>query len=141
YLFAVRDITSLISRTVESSLSDVVVRKNVDDLFTTEKTAVQIQVQRQSQDLLDRYGCGVQISSISMESIVPPDEVLESFRDVASAREDRERIQREADSYANDVVPRARGEAARLAREAESYCQRKIDEATGDAARFTSLAV
>lgn len=140
YLYSSRDVTAVIAKSVESSLSDVAVRRHVDDLLTTEKIVVQQQVQGASQEILDRYGCGVFITNISIESIAPPDEVLDAFRDVASAREDRERIMREADSYANDIVPRARGEAARLQQEADAYCQSKISEAQGDASRFSSLA-
>jgi modulator of FtsH protease HflK len=141
YLVATKDVTAAIAKAVESSLSDVVVRRHVDDLLTTEKVAVQLQVQTASQALLDRYGCGIYLSNISIESISPPDEALDAFRDVASAREDRDRIMREADSYANDIVPRARGEAARLEQEAQGYRQSRISEARGDASRFTSLAV
>jgi membrane protease subunit HflK len=139
YLFSSVDVQSVLARTVESSLSAVVVRRRVDDLLTTEKVAVQQEVQSHSQGLLDTYGCGISLSSISIESIRPPDEALEAFRDVASAREDRERIKREADIYANEVVPRARGEAARWIAEANGYCERKISEAQGDAAKFESL--
>ena len=138
YLFSARDVTSVIARTVETILSSVVVRRPVDDLLTRDKIAVQNEVQTGAQELLHRFG--VSISSISIESIAPPDEVLEAFRDVASAREDRERIVRESESYSNDVVPRARGEAERLRQEASSYCERKVNEALGDAARFASLA-
>lgn len=140
YLFAAKDVTSVIARTVEAALSSVVVRHNVDDLLTTEKVAVQQQVQRVSQSLLDSHESGVSITNVSIESIAPPDEVLEAFRDVASAREDKDRIIRQAESYANDVLPRARGEATRLMEEASSYRQRKINEAQGDASRFISLA-
>ena len=138
YLFYARDVTSVIARTAEAALSAVVMRRAVDDLLTKEKVAVQNEVQTGAQQFLHRFG--VSISTVSIESISPPDEVLEAFRDVASAREDRERIVREAESYGNDVVPRARGEAERLRQEASSYCERKINEAMGDAARFTSLA-
>jgi membrane protease subunit HflK len=140
YLFNTREVSSLLARTVEAALSAVVARRKVDDLLTTDKVVVQQGVQSGSQQLLDRYGCGVSISSISIESMAPPGEVLDAFREVASAREDRERIKREADSYANQWVPRARGEAARLIAEATGYCERRINEAEGDAARFTSLA-
>jgi len=140
YLFAAKDVNAVIARSVESSLSEVVLQRKVDDLLTTEKVVVQQQVQGSAQGRLDNYHSGVYLSSISIESISPPEEVQEAFRDVASAREDRERIQREADSYANDIVPRARGEAARLWEEAEIYRQRKINEAQGEAVRFTRLA-
>jgi membrane protease subunit HflK len=140
YLFAARDITSIISRIAEASLTGVVVQRHIDDLLTTEKVVVQQEILKATQETLDHYGCGVHISSISIESIAPPEEVLEAFRDVASAREDRERIQRDAESYANDIVPRARGEAVRLREEAFAYGESKINEARGDAARFTRLA-
>ena len=140
YLFNARDVSSVIARTVESSLSFIAAQRKVDDLLTTGKVLVQNEVQKAAQGLLDRCGSGVAISSVSIESMAPPDEVLEAFRDVASAREDRERIKREADGYANDVVPKARGEAGRLTSEAEGYCERKVNEAAGDADRFHSLA-
>jgi modulator of FtsH protease HflK len=140
YLFVSKDVAALIAGVVESSLSDVVVRRQVDDLLTTEKVAVQQQVQADAQALLDCYRCGVYISNISIESVSPPAEVLDAFRDVASAREDRERIMREAESYSNNVVPRARGEASRLGLEAQGYFQSSVSEAKGDASRFASLA-
>jgi modulator of FtsH protease HflK len=140
YLFHASNVTSVIAKSVETALSAVIVRRRVDDLLTTEKVVVQQEVQSSAQNLLDEYRCGALISSISLESIAPPDEVLEAFRDVASAREDKDRIMQEAESYLNAVVPRARGEASRLTAEATSYCGRKINEAEGDAARFVSLA-
>jgi membrane protease subunit HflK len=140
YLFHAGDVTSVIAKSVETALSSVIVRRRVDDLLTTEKVVVQQEVQSSAQSLLDEYRCGALISSISLESVAPPDEVLEAFRDVASAREDKDRIMQEAESYSNAVVPRARGEAARLTAEATSYCERKVNEAEGDAARFVALA-
>jgi membrane protease subunit HflK len=112
----------------------------VDDVLTTGKLAVQNDVLATSQEALDRYGCGVSILGINIESIAPPPEVVEAFRDVASAREDRNRINREAQSYANETVAIAGGEAARLRSDAEAYRDRVIAEAEGEAARFESLA-
>ncbi|MCX5867555.1 MAG: hypothetical protein NT009_08815 [Proteobacteria bacterium] len=69
----------------------------------------------------------------------PPDEVLQAFRDVASAKEDKSRLTNEAEGYRNDVVPKARGEAAKLVKEAEAYKEVRIDRADGDAQRFLKL--
>ena len=140
YLFRYEEVTVAVARTVETALSRIVVQRKVDDLLTTEKVAVQQEVHNLAQQLLDAYQCGTAISSVSIESSTPPEEVLEAFNDVASAREDRDRIVQEARSYFNDMVPRARGQAAAIIEEANGYCQRKINEAEGDAARFTSLA-
>src|SRR4029434_11209107 len=79
YLFHASNVTSVIAKSVETALSAVIVRRRVDDLLTTEKVVVQQEVQSSAQSLLDEYRCGVLISSISLESIAPPDEVLEAF--------------------------------------------------------------
>ena len=71
----------------------------------------------------------------------PGDEIAinDAFKDVASAREDRERLRNEAEAYRNEVIPRARGEAERLVREAEGYKVERVNRAQGDAERFLSV--
>jgi membrane protease subunit HflK len=140
YLVRARDIGWLIATTAESALTGVVVGRQVDDVLTTGKLAVQTDVQAVCQASLDLYGCGVSILGVNIESISPPSEVVEAFRDVASAREDRNRITRQAQSYANETLAIARGEAARQTSEAGAYHDRVIAEAEGEAARFESLA-
>jgi len=140
YLVRVRDISRLIGATVETALTGVVVGRQVDDVLTSGKLAVQTDVQAWCQAALDRYRCGVSVLGVNIESISPPSEVVEAFRDVASAREDRNRITRQAQSYANETLAIARGEAARQSSEAGSYHDRVIAEAEGEAARFESLA-
>ena len=109
YLVRATDIKGLIASTAESALTRVVVERRVDDVLTTGKLAVQTDVQARCQEALDRYGCGVSVLGVNIESISPPPEVVEAFRDVASAREDRNRITRQAQSYANETVAIARG--------------------------------
>lgn len=140
YLFRFSDVEALLRATVESSLSAVVMRRGVDSLLTTEKVAVQQEVHQLAQEMAERYGAGVSILGVSLESVAPPEAVREAFNDVASAREDRDRIVREAQSYANEVLPVARGDAERLLRESEGYQESRTTRATGDAARFSSLA-
>lgn len=140
FLFDFRDVDELVRSTAETALSAVVTRRGVDNLLTTEKVAVQQDVHLLCQELLDSYGAGVSILGMSLESISPPEQVREAFNDVASAREDRDRIVREAQSYANEILPLARGEAIREMRESESYKESLTLRARGDAARFSSLA-
>jgi membrane protease subunit HflK len=140
YLFRARDVSALVASTARAALAQTVAGRRVDDLLTTEKGAVQERVQTLSQAALSRYDCGISVLGVVLDSIVPPDEVVDAFRLVASAREDSNRIVREAESYANGVVPVARGEAARLGQEALAYNTQRVDEATGDAARFTGVA-
>jgi membrane protease subunit HflK len=139
YLFRFGDVESMLRATVESSLSAVVMRRGVDSLLTTEKVAVQQEVHALAQELVDGYGAGISILGVSLESVAPPEAVREAFNDVASAREDRDRIVREAQSYANEVLPVARGDAERELRQSEAYLESRKQRAAGDAARFRSL--
>jgi membrane protease subunit HflK len=101
---------------------------------------VQQEVHALAQELVEGYDAGISILGVSLESVAPPEAVREAFNDVASAREDRDRIVREAQSYANEVLPVARGDAERELRESEGYLESRKQRAAGDAARFRSLA-
>src|SRR5918997_49406 len=91
------------------------------------------------QEILDRYGTGIQVSRVTMQNAQPPEQVQASFDDAVRASQDRERQKNEGQAYANDVIPKARGMAARLGEEAEGYRQRVIEQAEGDAARFRQV--
>jgi len=140
YLFRAVDVNGLVANATRGALAQVVAGRRVDDLLTTEKVAVQERVQQLAEATVVRYDCGVTLLSVGLDSIVPPDEVVEAFRLVAAAREDGDRIVREAESYANGVVPVARGEAAQKGQEALAYNTQVVNTATGDAARFTGVA-
>jgi membrane protease subunit HflK len=125
---------------VETELARRIGQSPVDSILTTGKTAIQEEVRAAAQKVIDRYGVGVRIASINIESVTPPPEAADAFRDVASARADGARIYNEALGYGNDLVPRARGEAQQMTEAAAAYKQSKIDEAKGDAARFDLVA-
>jgi membrane protease subunit HflK len=91
------------------------------------------------QEILDRYGTGINISKVTMQDAQPPQQVQAAFNDAVEAGQDRERQKNEGQTYANDVIPKAKGMAARLMQEAEGYRQKVIERAEGDAARFRSV--
>jgi membrane protease subunit HflK len=140
YLFRTSNVAQVVGATVETTLAEKVAAQTVDAILTSGKAAIQEDVRAASQRLLDEYRAGVVLSTINIESVTPPPEAADAFRDVASARADSSRIVNEAQGYANDVIPRARGQAQQLLEAAQGYRQRKIDEAQGDAARFTQVA-
>jgi membrane protease subunit HflK len=140
FLFRAQDVNQLVANATRGALAQVVAARHVDDLLTTEKVAVQERVQQLAEATVLRYECGVTLLGVVLDSIVPPDEVVEAFRYVAAAREDGDRIVREAESYANGVVPVARGEAAQRGEEAVAYNTQVVNAAAGDAARFTGIA-
>ncbi len=140
YLFGTQDVTRSVRAAVETEMARRIGLSPVDAILTTGKAAIQESVRSAAQKLIDHYGAGVRINSINIETVTPPPEAADAFRDVASARADGARIYNEALGYQNDLVPRARGEAQQMAAASEAYKQTKIDEAKGDAARFELVA-
>ncbi len=140
YLFQAQDVAKTVGAAVEAELARRISRRNVDAVLTTEKAAIQEEVSAAAQVRLNEYRTGVVISTVNIESVTPPPEAADAFRDVASARADAARIYNEAQGYANDVIPKARGEAQQALEAAMAYRQRKINEAHGDASRFTQVA-
>src|SRR5262249_47411278 len=110
------------------------------DILTTQKAAIQEEVRAAAQKVANDYRAGVLLASVNIESVAPPPEAADAFRDVASARADSARIVNEAQGYANDVLPKARGQAQQMTESAQAYKQRKTNEAIGDASRFTQVA-
>ncbi len=139
YLFQSQDVARAVGAAVESEMARRIATRNVDAVLTTEKAAIQEEVRAASQKRINDYRSGVLLSTINIESVTPPPEAADSFRDVASARADAVRIVNQAEGYANDVIPKARGEARQLIEESEAYKQRNINEAGGNASRFTQL--
>ena len=101
---------------VEAELARRIAHRGVDAVLTTEKVAIQEEVRAAAQKRINDYRAGVQLSTVNIESVTPPAEAADAFRDVASARADTDRIVNEAEGYANDLIPKARGEAQQMTR-------------------------
>jgi modulator of FtsH protease HflK len=140
YLFRAEKVERTVGAAVETALAGRIAARKVDAVLTTEKQSIQEEVRAAAQKLLNDYRAGVLLSTVNIESAVPPPEAAEAFRDVASARADSARIVNEAQGYANDLVPKARGQAQQLLEQSLAYKERKINEAQGDALRFTQVA-
>jgi modulator of FtsH protease HflK len=140
YLFHLTDVTRTTSAAVETELARQIGRNEVDAILTTAKLPIQDAVLAGAQKRLDDYASGVRLSTINIESVSAPPEAVDAFRDVASARADTARIISEAQSYANDLLPRARGEAQQTIESAKAYRTAGVNEASGDAARFSAVA-
>jgi membrane protease subunit HflK len=139
YLFQSQDVARAVGVAVESEMARRIATRDVDAVLTTEKAAIQEEVRAAAQKRINDYRSGVLLSTINIESVTPPPEAADAFRDVASARADAVRIVNQAEGYANDVIPKARGEARQLIEASEAYKQKSINDAAGDAARFTQL--
>jgi membrane protease subunit HflK len=139
FLFNIRDPDGTVRAAAEAAMREVVGRTPIDQVLTEGKEQVQVEAQRVLQEILDRYGSGIEVVTLKLQDVDPPGEVSDAFKDVISAQQDKERLINEARGYANDVVPRARGQAAQLVNEAEGYRGARIREATGAAKRFVAL--
>jgi membrane protease subunit HflK len=139
YLFGTREPDDTLRQAAESAVRDVIGSSLMDAVLTGERAQLAAEVRKRLQATLDRYGTGLQVNVFNLQNARPPQEVREAFDDAISAREDRERIESEAEAYASRIVPEARGDAARIRTEAEGYKAAAIARSEGDAARFTLL--
>jgi membrane protease subunit HflK len=139
FLFNTRDPRTTIKSVTESSLREVMGRTPIQPALGPLREQIADDVMKQAQQILDGYKAGVRIVQVLPQTVDPPAAVIESFRDVQRANTDAERIRNQAQSYANDIVPRARGEASRIVAIAEGDRQAAIARATGEAARFDSV--
>src|SRR5579871_5082144 len=139
YLFNIQNPEGTVKAVAESAMREVVGRTNIQPILTGARTTTEQNVQELMQRTLDNYGSGIQIQQVQMGKVNPPAQVIQSFNDVQNARTDFERLQNEAQSYANGVVPDSRGRAAQIAQVAEGYKQQAVAEARGQSARFLKV--
>jgi membrane protease subunit HflK len=117
----------------------VIGRTPIQPALTQLRAQIESDVHKQTQEILDRYKAGVEITQVQLQKVDPPAAVVESFRDVQRANTDAERMRNEAESYRNDIVPRARGDAARIIAEGQGIKAATVARATGEAQRFDSV--
>ncbi len=139
YLFNGRDPDLTLSQAAESAVREVVGKSQMDYVLTEGRAEVGASTQQLLQEALDEYGTGLEVTSVNLQDVQPPEQVQSAFEDAIRAREDEQRLKNEAEAYSNDVVPKARGAAARKIEEATAYKQSVMARAQGDASRFDAL--
>lgn len=123
----------------EASLRTVVGRHNIDEALTSGKFMIQEESKELIQNILDKYNTGILVVAVQLQDVSPPEQVIAAFKDVASAKEDKNRMVNQAEGYRNDIIPKARGEAQAQIREAEGYKEARIARAEGDVSKFNSV--
>ena len=139
FLFNIQDPQETVKSVAETAMREVVARNPIQTVLTGGRAQIEIDTQKIMQEILDFYESGIQITQVQTQKADPPKEVIDSFRDVQAAKADKERLQNEADAYANDVIPRARGEAAQIVQQAEGYKRQVVASAEGEASRFLAI--
>ncbi|MDX1500166.1 MAG: FtsH protease activity modulator HflK [Woeseiaceae bacterium] len=139
YLFNVVEPELTLQDVTESALREVVGTTTLETLVTARRDEIASRTQEVLQNTLDNYGAGINVTSISLETVNYPDSVQSAVDDAQKARNDSERYQLEADAYARDVIAKAKGDAARVLEDARGYRDRVTADAEGEAARFEAL--
>ena len=139
YLFNLAEPEETIRAVSESAMREVIARSELAPILNRDRQVIADEAQELIQSTLDQYDSGVNILRLNLDKADPPRDVIDSFREVQAAEQQRDRLEREADAYANRVLAGARGEAAQTLEEAEGYRAQQVNEAQGEAARFTSV--
>lgn len=139
YLFNLRDPDVTVKDAMESAVREIVGKSTIDFVLFEGRGQISSVTRELLQGIMDEYGSGIYIQKVNLEKSLPPDPVKAAFSDAIKSREDYDRYIKEAEAYANSILPQARGEAARLLQEADAYRDRVIANSEGEAKRFLKL--
>lgn len=135
-LFNIRNPRETIRKISEAVMRQVVGDSSVNEVLTTRRVEINLQVQDKLQQILDSYDCGIYIVTVKLQDVNPPDPVKPSFNEVNEAKQEREKMVNQAWEAYNKAIPLARGEAEKTIRSSEGYALNRINRAKGDAAKF-----
>jgi len=139
YLFNLRDPQSTIRAVSESAMREIIAASELAPILNRDRQQIADNAKILIQATLDSYDAGLNIVRVNLDKADPPREVIDAFREVQAAEQTRDRLERQADAYANQVLAGARGEAARLLEEAEGYRAQTVNQAEGEASRFVAV--
>ena len=139
HLFNLAGPTETIRAVSESAMREVIGRSQLSPILNRDRALISQQVQTLIQQTMDSYEAGVNILRVNFDRADPPPEVIDAFRDVQAAAQDRNTQESQAEAYANRALAEARGQAAQVLQEAEAYRAQTVNEAAGEAARFKAI--
>jgi membrane protease subunit HflK len=139
YLFNVRNVQGTIRDISETSMRQVVGDHSVDEVIILSRKDIAIRVQQLIQEYLDGYEMGVDVVTVNLQDVNPPEPVQPAFNEVNEAKQEKERIINQAWESYNTVIPKARGQAEQTIRRAEGYATDRVNRARGDAEKFLAV--
>ena len=139
YLFNLRDQQMTIRAVSESAMREIIAQSELAPILNRDRGLIAANLETLIQETLDSYGSGVSLVRVNFDRADPPEQVIDAFRAVQAAEQERDRLEKQADAYANRVLAQARGESAQVFEEAEGYRARVVNEATGEASRFSAV--
>ena len=139
YLFKLRNPDASVKSISESVMREVIGNTPIADALAERRQEIEILSLDKIQNVLDKYESGIEVTQLQLQKVDPPDQVIDSFRDVQRARADKEKVINEGIAYKNDIIPRSRGEAEQIIQKAEAYKREVVARSEGDAQRFESV--
>jgi len=139
YLFRSADPDLSVTQAAQAAVRSIVGARSMNDILYQDREAIRAQLTESIQHSLDEYHTGLAVTGVTIQSVQVPDQVQAAYDEAAKARQDRERAKRDAQAYADDLLPRAQAEAARMIDDAKSYSDRVVAQAEGDAERFKEV--
>lgn len=139
YLFKLRDPQLTIRAVAESAMREIISQSQLGPILNRDRGVIADRLKELIQATLDSYESGVEVVRINFDKADPPSQVIKSFEAVSNAAQQRDRLVKQADAYANKKEAAARGEAAELVESAEGYRARVVNEAEGEASRFKAV--
>ena len=139
FLFNLADPQETVRAVAESAMRDIIARSELSPILNRDRASIAADLQASVQTTLDEYRSGINVIRVNFDRADPPAEVIDSFREVQAARQERDRLQRQADAYSNTVTAGARGQAAALQEQAEAYRAEVVNDAVGETSRFLAV--
>jgi modulator of FtsH protease HflK len=138
-LFNIRDPQLTVQAVSESVMREIIAASTLSPILNRDRGLIADTALQNIQATMDEYESGITIVRVNLDKADPPREVIDSFREVQAAEQERDRLQRQADAYANRVLAEARGEAAQILEQAEGYRAQVVNQALGEASRFSAV--
>jgi membrane protease subunit HflK len=123
----------------ESVMREIIASTPLSPILNRDRGLISDTARAEIQTSMDALDSGINIVRVNLERADPPGEVIDSFRAVQAAEQERDRLQRQADAYANTVLADARGRAAQILEQAEAYRAQTVNDALGQASRFSAV--
>ncbi|MEM6823760.1 MAG: FtsH protease activity modulator HflK [Pseudomonadota bacterium] len=139
YLFNLRDGPQTVRAVSESAMREIIAQSQLAPILNRDRGLIEQNAFELIQSTLDSYASGINIVRVNLDRADPPQQVIDAFREVQAAEQERDRLERQADAYANRVLAGARGEAAQVLEESEAYRAQVVNEAQGEASRFLAV--
>ena len=139
FVYNVRFPSEVVGYVAQSSIREVIGETPISDALSSQKQEIANKIEVLMQGTVDKYKAGIKIERVELLEAEPPLEVINSYRDVQTAKADKEKVINQAYAYANNILPQARGEREKILQNAEAYRSRVISQAEGDASKFNQI--